>query len=668
MSSIATDPLRTFVKTVKDRCRVCYTCVRECPARAIKIRDGQAEIIEESCICCGNCVRVCSQEAKQCVSTERDVQRLLEGKAPVAICLAPSFPAEFLEIPYQTLVGMLRRAGFAYVNEVGFGADEVAAEYRRLLSGNRGKRYIATTCPAVVEMVERYHPGLVDNLAPIVSPMVATARALRKLHGPDLKVVFAGPCISKKMEGSKASIEGNVDSVLTFAELRSLLLGQGVYPSLEERDEFDPPHAGQGALFPIGGGMLQAADIKEDLMTGQVVSAEGLSEFTAAINDFESGALDAQLLEVLCCDGCIMGPGLTTNEPKFHRRSRVSKFVRNRYRDHSSRDKTPVPEIDMGCDFCVNDQRGEDPHDDLIEEVLHGLGKFTTRDELNCGACGYHSCRAHAIAIVRGRAEKEMCLPYAIDQMKATVDELQLSNEKLASAQEALLQSEKLASMGQLAAGVAHEVNNPLGIVLMYSHILLDDETVAPELREDIRMIAGQADRCKRIVSNLLDFARENKVLLQPENINDLLNRSVLSVPKPDNVETEVINECKKEEFNLDADQMLQVLTNMVSNAYSAMPDGGTLEVGARELVGGIELWIKDTGTGIPEELRDKIFEPFFTTKSIGKGTGLGLAVTYGIVKMHKGKIIMTTNNDSAKGPTGTTFTIYLPENGQDQI
>ena len=178
---------KSFVETIKERCRVCYTCVRECPAKAIRISDGQAEIIGERCINCGNCVRVCSQRAKQVIGSIEEVRALLDSGAPTAVCLAPSFPAEFTDISPERLVGMLRRLGFSKVAEVAAGADLVADAYRKLLAKNDGARYIATTCPAVVTYVERYHPQLVDHLAPIVSPMIATARCLRRLYGPELR-------------------------------------------------------------------------------------------------------------------------------------------------------------------------------------------------------------------------------------------------------------------------------------------------------------------------------------------------------------------------------------------------------------------------------------------------------------------------------------------------
>ncbi len=162
-----------YIHTIPDRCRVCYTCVRECPAKAIRIENGQARIVGERCIACGNCVRVCAKHAKQVVSSLEEVKALLASTQGVAVCLAPSFPAEFLDVDHRLLVGQLKALGFRSVHEVSFGADLTAAEYRRLLATANGRRYISSACPAIVGYVQRYHPELVDSLAPIVSPMIA---------------------------------------------------------------------------------------------------------------------------------------------------------------------------------------------------------------------------------------------------------------------------------------------------------------------------------------------------------------------------------------------------------------------------------------------------------------------------------------------------------------
>jgi iron only hydrogenase large subunit-like protein/nitrogen-specific signal transduction histidine kinase len=654
-----------FIQTIREHCRVCYTCVRECPAKAIRIADGQAQVIGDRCIACGNCLRVCSQGAKQVRSSIAEVEALLGSGRKVAACVAPSFPAEFIDADARQMVGMLWALGFNLVNEVAFGADLVAREYRRLLAECNGHRYITTTCPAIVGYVERYHPDLLDSLSPIVSPMVATARALRQLHGKDLKVVFIGPCIAKKAEAISEPVAGEIDAVLTFPELRHMLAKRSIRPESVEPCEFDPPHGASGALFPVSRGILQAADIREDLMTGEVVATAGRTYTLEAIKEFATGDLGARLLEVLACEGCIMGAGISNDLPLFNRRRHMRKYFcrriesldLNRWHEDMERFK----DLDLRRTFKPNDQRIPTPADDRLDEILARMGKLDPKDELNCGACGYDTCHEHAIAIYKGLAEHEMCLPYTIDKLRHTIKELATSHEQLASTQEALMQSEKLASMGQLAAGIAHEVNNPLGVVLMYAHLMLEECDEKSRMREDLSMIAEQADRCKKIVAGLLHFARQNKVVRYPAELPDLVQRALKTIQVPENVEVRIEQPNDQVSAELDRDQVIQVLTNLMSNAIAAMEGGGTLTV----RIGGdddrVSVAVSDTGIGIPEQNLKKIFEPFFTTKQIGKGTGLGLAVTYGIVKMHSGDIRVESNANPAAGPTGTTFTVTLP-------
>ncbi|MBN1942549.1 MAG: 4Fe-4S binding protein [Phycisphaerae bacterium] len=654
-----------LVKTIGERCRVCYTCVRECPAKAIRIAVGQAEVIPERCIGCGNCVRVCSQNAKQVVSSVDQVRDLLRGATPTTAIIAPSFPAEFSDVPWAKLVGMIRALGFASVVEVAVGADLVADRYCKLLLGTNGGRYIATTCPAIVAYVERYQPDLLKHLAPIVSPMVATARALRRLYQDPMRIVFIGPCIAKKGEVTSPSVPDEIDAALTFAELRDMFAEAKLTADSVAESDFDPPIAAEGALFSIRRGLLQAADIQEDLVAGDVVTAEGRDEFLGALEEFRAGDLDAKLLEVLCCKGCIMGAGMTSREPLYSRRSHVSRYVRERTsrldRGAWEAQMRSFETLDLSRDFTSQDQRIAVPFDEEIQYILRRMGKFSREDELNCGACGYDTCREHAVAILKGLAESEMCLPYTIETLKKTVKELNLSHEQLASTQAALMQSEKLASMGQLAAGIAHEVNNPLGIVLVYAHILLDEYKNHPEMRDDLEMISRHADRCKKIVSGLLHFSRQNKVVYQEIDVRRLVEQTLRAIPQPAGVQLNVRHELADPRAELDGDQITQVLTNLITNAYAAMPKGGTLNIATADANGNVMIAVADTGVGIPEENREKIFEPFFTTKQIGKGTGLGLAVTYGIVKMHSGDIRVASNADAAKGPTGTTFTVTLP-------
>ena len=252
----------------------------------------------------------------------------------MAALIAPSFAAEFGEEDYRVVLGAVKRLGFAVLNEVAFGAELVAQAYRKLLTGAEDKHWISTSCPAIVTYIEKYHPELVPNLAPIVSPMVAMARVLKQIHGPRIRVVFIGPCIAKK---SEAMDNRELDEVLTFRELRLLLLQRGLAFDEHRRADFDPPQAGTGSLFPLSGGLLDTARLEENLLNTDYVSADGRTSFVRAIEEFESGTLRAKLLDLLCCTGCIMGAGMSAQGSAFLHRARVSRFTAERPENHGSR-------------------------------------------------------------------------------------------------------------------------------------------------------------------------------------------------------------------------------------------------------------------------------------------------------------------------------------------
>lgn len=648
-----------LVYTIKELCRTCYTCVRECPAKAIRIVGGQAEVIVERCIACGNCTKVCSQGAKVFLNTTDRVAKLLEADLKVAAIIAPSFPAEFSDYPdHRVLVGMIRLLGFEYVAEVSFGADLVADRYKKLVSENLGF-YISSDCPSIVNYIKFYHPGLVDNLAPIVSPMVAMSRVVRKKYGDQTRIVFIGPCIAKKAESTE------IDEAITFTELREMFTERGITQHNSVKTDFDQPVGGRGAIFPVARGLLQTAKISDNAITGNIIAAEGRIDFQGALKEFEAGLIRNQHMELLCCEGCIMGPGLSKNGKQYNRRSLVSSYANSKMQNINQetwqKSIDDFEELDLSVRHKPEDHNIDAPDEKMMNEVLIRMGKKTKKDQLDCGACGYESCVEHAIAINKGLAEVEMCLPYTIEKLHKSVKDLALSNEKLSSMKQALKQSEKLAHMGQLSAGIAHELNNPLGVVIMYSNILLDESKVDDPVREDLKLIVEQAGRCKKIVAGLLNFARKNQVNHQLLNVRELVNQSLESLIVPESIRVKISDLTTNPEAMLDLEQMTQVLSNLIKNAIDAMPSGGEVRIILEDSLGDVTITVQDTGTGIREEDRVKIFEPFFTTKGPGHGTGLGLATAYGIVKMHKGQIIAESNNDPAKGATGTSFKIVLP-------
>ncbi|MFA5195313.1 MAG: ATP-binding protein, partial [Bacteroidales bacterium] len=455
--------------------------------------------------------------------------------------------------------------------------------------------------------------------------------------------------------------------VITFIELRKMLKKAGISHENIKPSDFDPPFAGKASIFPVTRGKLHSINKTDDICEENIIVASGRVHFREAIREFEEGLNKSQHLELLCCEGCIMGPGMSYNNMLFTKTTKIRNYVKQKMKvlekDNWKKEFKEFKNLDYSQHFKPADRRIPSPSLEAIEQVLESMGKIKAEDHLNCGACGYDSCIEHAIAIVEGFAEVEMCLPNTIEKLHSSVKELNLSNEKLASAQQSLQQSEKLATMGQLSAGIAHELNNPLGIITMYSNILKDEAPADSPVRDDLELIAEQAERCKKIVGGLLNFARKNQVKLVETDILKFTKHSVDSIILPKNIEVEVKSGLTNPYAFIDNDQWMQVLTNLEKNAIEAMPGGGKITISLSENNGDIEFWVADTGVGISKESVDKLFTPFFTTKPIGKGTGLGLPLIYGIVKMHHGQINIETNDNPETGPTGTCFKIKIPRN-----
>jgi iron only hydrogenase large subunit-like protein len=399
-----------LVYTIKELCRTCYTCVRECPAKAIRIVGGQAEVIVERCIACGNCTKVCSQGAKVFLNTADRVLKMLENEPKVAAIIAPSFPAEFFDVPgHRELIGMIRAVGFEYVAEVAFGADLVADKYKKLVDESK-EYYISSDCPSIVNYIKFYHPALADQLAPIVSPMVAMGRVIREKYGSDTRIVFIGPCVAKKAESTE------VDEAITFTELRDILSQLGISASNTLPSDFDPPAGGRGAIFPVTRGLLQTANINDDAIKGNIVAAEGRIGFQEALKEFEAGLIKKQHVELLCCEGCIMGPGLSKNGKQYSRRALVSSYANSKISDMDTgewqKSFDTYSSLDLSIRHRAEDHRPEPADISDVTDILISMGKKTKKDQLDCGACGYETCVEHAIAIKKGLAEVEMCLPY----------------------------------------------------------------------------------------------------------------------------------------------------------------------------------------------------------------------------------------------------------------
>jgi len=469
-----------------EKCKICFACVRVCPVNAIQVKSNLEApvVISDRCIGCGSCLQVCAPLAITYRDACAETKALLGSGVKVAAIVAPSISGEFEDITdYRKFVKMIRELGFSYVNEVSFGVDMVAEQYRELFTNFMGRYYITTNCPPVFALVEKFHPGLIGNLAPIVTPMIASAQLARQLYGAETKVVYIGPCIAAKDEALRFSGASKVDAVLTFVELRQLFDELNIKESTVEYSDFDPPLGYKGSLYAVSNGILQAANLSEDLMEGSIITAEGKDNVMEAIREFESSVdFIRRHFNLFYCEGCLMGPGMSKGGKKYARKTLVTEYAEKKLKnfDHKKWEnacKKHIALTDFNAAFAADDQRIADPTEGKIEEILKVIGKQDADDKLGCGACGFESCRDFAKAVAQGLTKTDMCLTYSLRSKHDFIKTLKQTNEKLARTQDALLDSERKARKDQQLAQEALERTSsmlqklPSAIVIVDEHL-----------------------------------------------------------------------------------------------------------------------------------------------------------------------------------------------------
>jgi iron only hydrogenase large subunit-like protein/uncharacterized Fe-S cluster-containing protein len=404
---IEQDAVRQVVFTNKARCRDCYRCVRVCPVKAIQMRDGQAYVVEGRCIACGTCVRECPQGAKTYRNDTERAERLLASGAKVAASVAPSFAAAFPEFQWRRLPSALRQLGFAHVGETAVGAHHAAVQTAAVVAARPEARHVCTACPAVVRYIERYRPELTSTLVPVVSPLIAHAKHLRTRFSGEVRVVFLGPCVAKKAEIERPEHAGLVDCALTFDELREWMERKGIDLSACEESEFDETPEGDARLFPIEGGSVRTSGWTTDLLASDVIAASGFEEIVAVLDGLFSPDTPKIVEPLFCPRGCANGPAMPDDRNVLARRSDILAYAAA---NPGATPGEPVYRGDLATRF--QSSLAEPPvAEEQIRHVLEMTGKSREEDQLNCGACGYANCRDKAIAVLRGMAEPEMCIP-----------------------------------------------------------------------------------------------------------------------------------------------------------------------------------------------------------------------------------------------------------------
>lgn len=391
-----------FLKLKKSNCKNCYKCIRHCPVKSIKFSGNQAHIIPDECILCGQCFVVCPQNAKEIVEEIEIVKVLLSGSSPVIASVAPSFIAYFEGSGIGSLTAALQKLGFAAAEETAIGATLVKREYDRLLKEGTQDVIISSCCHSVNLLVGKYYPELAEYLAPVVSPMQAHCLDIKRRY-PDAKTVFIGPCLSKKDEADN----GVVDAVITFKELSSMLREADI--TVENTP--DSSEQSRARLFPTVGGILKTMECSEKSYT--YLTVDGVENCKAALEDIKAGNVHRCFIEMSACAGsCIGGPVMEKyrNSPVRHYKE-ITDYAGRQDFDVSQ----PAPEKLRKVRSYIGCARPM-PSEDEINEALRKMGKNKPEDYLNCGSCGYDSCRDKAIAVCRGKADVSMCLPFLMEK------------------------------------------------------------------------------------------------------------------------------------------------------------------------------------------------------------------------------------------------------------
>ena len=484
----------------EDKCKICYACMRVCPVKAVVLRPSSdiPYIEPDKCIGCGSCLEVCHPGAIRYYDSKPAVDNLIKSEFKVAALVDPSISAEFDDITdYRKFVRMLHEMGFDYVHDIAFGVDLVAKEYNELVSNFLGKYYILANCPPIVSLIEKYFPQLIDNIAPIVNPMIANAKVLKELYGPDIKVVFIGPCIGAKEEADRFSGDAHVDEVLTFTELREMFDQHGIKESTIEFSEFDEPRGYKGYLYPISTGIIQAAGLTHDLLSGTVVTADGKDRILAAINQFEQGIDYIQKhFNMFYCEGCMMGPGMKPGGKKYNRQTLTRDYASKRLKNFNmarwNTDLKQFQHIELKRDFKANDQRLPAPPEEKVEEVLKIIDKNGSSDNLGCKACGYESCRDFAIDVANGITRPDMCIMHSIKSKQDYIRSLKQTNDKLAKTQQALQNSEKRALAEKQVAQEALETTQTMLHKLPTAVVIVDENMKIIGSNESFVAILGE--------------------------------------------------------------------------------------------------------------------------------------------------------------------------------
>lgn len=396
--------------TIKNNCQDCYKCVRHCPVKAIKIEDNSAMIVPDLCIACGSCYKVCPAKAKQMRNDLTRAKHLVASGKDVYVSLAPSWISEFEGISKEQIIAAIRRLGIRGVGETALGAEEVSANIAAILEKAPSGLYLSTACPSVVEYIKKYLPRLTPNLLPVASPLLAHCRMLKEKFGKDIEIIFIGPCIAKKIEADNHPDLLNLS--LSFGDLRQWLKDEGINPqeiNTSVFDKFVPEKAEDGTIYPIEGGMIETLRPYEKIKHAYMMQITGIENIKRELSELSENKNDKTVfIECLACEGgCVSGPCTSSRKSGTDKRFDIIKET-----SFPDDIKNRTPNFDISMEYAPQDISFPDINEADLKKTLASIGKYSVEDEINCGGCGYNTCRNFAKALLCGHAEPEMCVSH----------------------------------------------------------------------------------------------------------------------------------------------------------------------------------------------------------------------------------------------------------------
>ncbi len=503
----------------KSNCKNCYKCIRHCPVKSIRFSANQAHIIGNECILCGQCFVVCPQNAKEISSETEKVRVLIQSGSPVIVSLAPSFIANYDGVGINAMRKSLKKLGFADVEETAVGATIVKTEYERMLESDTRDVVISSCCHSINLLIQKYFPNEIQYLADVMSPMQAHAADIKKRH-PDAKVVFIGPCVAKKDEAEY--YEGLVDGVLTYEDLAKWFEAENIVIDKEA----DSDENSRARFFPTTGGILKTM-AKSSRYT--YVAIDGVENCIAALKDIESGAVHKCFIEMSACVGsCIGGPVME----KYHRSPVKDYAAVAKYAGEKDFKVEQPDSLAVRKQFTAIEKKLATPSEYEINEILKKMGKTRPEDMLNCGSCGYDTCREKAIAIFQGKAEISMCLPYLEQKAESfsdcivnnTPNGLIVLNEKL-EVQQINDAARKIMNIRSAADVLGEEAVRILDTeifmrVLRTGRSVRDERTYLAEYKKYVEQTVVYDDTYHLLVCIMRDITDEENEREKKENIS----------------------------------------------------------------------------------------------------------------------------------------------------